>query len=72
MTVTYSATRWALTTGARLAWATARVATRLGDTGERLSNRMDATVNRVAEAQGIDMMDVLAPLIARIPVAREA
>jgi hypothetical protein len=37
----------------------AREATRLGDAGERLERRLEA----LAEAQGIDMRDVLEPLL---------
>jgi hypothetical protein len=68
MMVTYSATRWALTTSVRLAWAMARVAECLEDAGVRLEYRLDA----VAGARGIDMVDVLAPLNECLPVAGEA
>ena len=68
MTVKYSTTRWALTTNVRLAWATARLAARLGDADVRLEDKAEA----VAMARGIDMVDVLLPLTERLPVAGEA
>jgi hypothetical protein len=68
MKVSYSATRWVLTTSVRLAWAMARGAERLGDAGVRLEHRLSA----VAAARDIDMMDVLAPLNERLPVAAGA
>jgi hypothetical protein len=68
MTVKHNTARWALTTSVRLAWAMARVAERLGDAGVRLEFRLEA----VAMAWGIDMVDVLAPLTERLPVAGEA
>ena len=68
MMVTYSTTRWALTQGVRLAWAMARVTTRLGDAGVRLEQSLDA----VAMARGIDMGDVLLPLTERLPLAGKA
>ena len=68
MRVKYRATRWALTTSVRLAWAMPRVAERLGNAGVRLEDRLDA----VAVAWSIDMVDVIAPLTERPQNAGEA
>ncbi len=69
MTLRHMATVWTLTQGVRLTWAMARAAQQLGDAGDRLSNRLDAAVNRAAEARGIDMWDVLGPLTDPLSVA---
>ena len=61
-------TCWALTKGIRLTWALARGATKVDDVGLSL----DGQVNRVAVRQGIDMLDVLSPLVERLPAAGEA
>lgn len=68
MTVKHNTARWALTTSVQLAWAIARVAERIGDAGVRLECRLEA----VAMARGIDMGDVLAPLVVRLRTAGEA
>jgi hypothetical protein len=60
MTFRHTATVWALTQGARLAWTTARFTRQLGDAGERLEVWLEA----VATARGVDMLDVLEPLAA--------
>ena len=52
---------WLIRQGVRLAWAMARASERLGSTGERLEARLEA----IAEARGVDMVDALAPLTRR-------
>ena len=59
MTVRNSLTARLLKRGVGVAWRMAREARRLGDAGERLETRLEA----LAAAQGIDMQDVLEPLL---------
>ncbi len=61
-------TCWALTGVIRLTWSLAQGATKLDDAGLWL----DGWANRVALRQGIDMVDVLALLNARLRDAGEA
>jgi hypothetical protein len=64
MTRSHTTTVWTIRQGVRLAWAMARDAERLGNAGERLEARLEAS----AVARGVDMRDVLAPLNA--PLSR--
>jgi hypothetical protein len=58
MALKHITTVWLIRQGVRLAWAMARASARLGSAGERLEARLDG----VAAARGVDMLDVLAPL----------
>jgi hypothetical protein len=66
MTLPHTTTVWMIRQGIRFAWAMAGAAERLGNAGERLEARLDA----VAVAQGVDMRDVLEPLTALIGLQR--
>jgi hypothetical protein len=50
---------WAIRQGVRLTWAMATAAEWLGSAGERLDRRLEAT----ADKRGIEMRDVLEPLL---------
>jgi hypothetical protein len=65
MTVRHIATVWTLTQITRLAWATVRAAPQLGDAVERLELRLEAW----AMVRGVDVRDVLAPLIEPLSAA---
>lgn len=52
-------TVWLIRQGVRLAWSLARVSERLGSAGERLEARLE----RSAADRGVDMRDVLQPLV---------
>ncbi|GGI30190.1 hypothetical protein [Bradyrhizobium guangdongense] len=54
------ATIWALRATVKLAWGIARTARALGGLGERLEAAVDAQAYR----SGVDIADVLEPLIA--------
>ena len=58
MAIKHNTTVWLVRQGVRLAWAMARSAGRLESAGELL----EAGLDDVAAARGIDMLDVLEPL----------
>lgn len=68
MTLPHTMMIWTLTQGFRLAWAMAHAAKRLGDAGERLEARLDG----MAVARGVDILDVLEPLTSHPRAAGEA
>jgi hypothetical protein len=65
MSFKHTTTVWTIRQGVRFAWAMARAARQLGDAGECLELRLDAT----AVARGVDMLDVLEPLAAPLSAA---
>jgi hypothetical protein len=58
MTLPHTTMVWLIRQGVCLAWLIAHAAERLGDAGVRLEVRLDD----IAVAQGVDMLEVLAPL----------
>lgn len=65
MALPNSTTVWLIRQGVRFAWAMARASERLGSAEVRLETWLEA----VAEARGVDMRDVLEPLIEPLSVA---